>query len=140
MQKPKVAEAAPFLDSRIELENDALIFTPEMSDDRDNSLGKIFTEVVSNVFEVAALVGRVADVEWVIQNRGELVPSTSKQALNDEQLDEAQENDPMHSVSTRNSKDNDAMTYLEDIQRNQDIQAMKNVIIEKVGVIMEDSQ
>ena len=141
MDRIKANEAAPFLEARIELENENLLFTPEMTEDADNSLGQILHDIVENILNSSALVGRVADISILQQFGNVESQKPALPAVNEESAEaEAEEESEEAALQRLRQKEIEDQTYLGHIVHHGEIQHLKTTIIRKTESVMDDSQ
>ncbi|KAI8587105.1 dynein heavy chain and region D6 of dynein motor-domain-containing protein [Geranomyces variabilis] len=53
-------DLGPLLEAKLELQREALVFTPNMEEDADGSVAYIINDVLEDIYDAASLMGRVA--------------------------------------------------------------------------------
>ncbi|KAI9209879.1 dynein heavy chain and region D6 of dynein motor-domain-containing protein, partial [Polychytrium aggregatum] len=136
-EKLKVAELGPLLESKLELDNEMLVFTPGMEEGSEQSLMWIIEDLLEDIYSVASLMPRVAppseeDIEAVMPQRSSV--ATARGDDGDDGYDEAAHLGRMEQIRVENR------TYLGEMRRDDDLLTLREDIINRVQVITEDCQ
>lgn len=136
MEQVKGAEANPLLEAKLELENETLLFTPNMDEDSPDGFLAVIEDFVSDIYNMASLMPRISSTA------SDNVAAPATDAVT-EAPQETQASDV--ASETHGSTENKITalpavrddTYLPEMVSNEALGGIKRLILERVRTIIE---
>ena len=135
MDKDKISEFGPLIESRLELDHDILCFTPSMDEETTNSLKSIIEDIVEDIYNISALMPRI--VPFIPPPQ--VVATTPATATAPAPTTPSSE-DPSHAQLEKEAENLANATYLTEMRKDQALNAVRVGIIDRVSSIIEQCQ
>jgi dynein heavy chain len=126
MGRTQSTDLGPFLDAKLELENDALMFTPDMSEESEVSLFQIIKDILESIYTTSTLLNRISP------NALYVAPVHTPTEGEEDKLS-------VQSTEEQKAKDELASkTYLGEILSSQELQHLRMEVLERVQLVAEE--
>ncbi|RKO94585.1 dynein heavy chain and region D6 of dynein motor-domain-containing protein [Blyttiomyces helicus] len=144
MDPTRMGDLGPLMEAKLELDNEALMFTPSMDEDSSDSLAYIINDLLEDIYEVAALMGRIAPPKddgkaaftsaaqgWDGTASGH--PTDPNEGMDDDGTDADQDEERARELE---KIDMENLTYLGDMRRDETLGRLRREILDRVQDIM----
>ena len=128
MEQLKSGESNPLLESKLELENEQLQFTPCMDEDAPESLLSIVTEFLDDIYHMSSLMGRISVKQQTVQ-----VNPSEDASSGDQVTTETVPNPNLAIVDTSTD------TYLSEMLATDSLNDIRVLVLGRVHSIIEKS-
>ncbi|KAJ3391292.1 hypothetical protein HDU84_006208 [Entophlyctis sp. JEL0112] len=126
-------ELGPLLEAKLELDNDALLFTPGMAEDSRDGLLVIISQLMDDIYEISSLMSRVAP-----QKLPPAKKSVRRRIIEDGEEGDNEEINPEEEEKQLRREEIENSTYLGEMNRDEKLANIRQEISNRVAVIMEE--
>ena len=134
MESSKTGELNPLLESKLELENEMLQFTPNMDEDSSDGLLTICQNFIEDIFDISTLMTRISPKD--IPSKAP-VPATAPVAAAPTESNPPENVDGIDTEDALSAAKIEKETYLGEMKNNDDLNKIRLVIIDRVRTIIE---
>lgn len=129
MENSKSSDSNPLLESKLELENEILQFSPSMNEDLPGNLISIIQDFIDDIYHMSALVQRISpkEVEKPVTR-----PPPAAEGSNEDVAPESKASQPH-----LNSPDASDETYLGEMKNNESLNKIRDTVLQRAHTIVE---